>query len=134
MAHSTSFHTKGGRKMAATVQKKTTNAPDETRQFVDKGKVDVFQFGERVAGVGTFEPGWKWSECVKPIAQTDSCQSHHFGYILSGRMRIKGEDGSEEEFGPGDIMLIEPGHDAWVVGSETCKAVDFAVSPTYAQR
>jgi quercetin dioxygenase-like cupin family protein len=115
------------------LRKKSTKSPDETRPFVDRGKVEIFNLGDQVVAVGTFEPGWKWSEHVKPIAKTDSCQSSHFGYVLSGRMRIKSNDGAEEEFGPGDIMLVEPGHDAWVIGSETCKVVDFAIIPTYAK-
>src|SRR5206468_11925959 len=64
----------------------------------------------------TFEPGWKWSESVKPIAGTDSCQVAHTGYQLSGRMVVRMDDGSEHEFRPGDAGIIPPGHDAWVVG------------------
>ena len=120
--------------MAKTVRKKATSKPDETRKFVDKGKVDTFTFEDRTIAIGTFEPGWKWSSHVKPIAGTDTCKSPHFGYVVSGRMRIKGDDGSEEEFATGDIFMIEPGHDAWIVGNDTCRLVDFALSPTYAKR
>jgi len=118
--------------MAKTVQKRSSASPDESRPFAGKGKADLFQFGDHAVGIGSFETGWKWSEHVKPIAQTDSCQSPHFAYVISGRMRIKGDDGSDEEFGPGYIMQVAPGHDAWVVGNETCRIVDFAISPSYA--
>ena len=115
------------------IHKKSTKTPDETRSF-DKGKVEIFNVGDDVVGLATFEPGWKWSEFVKPIAQTDSCQSNHFLYMLSGRMHVKMDDGTEADFGPGEVGLIDPGHDAWVVGNDTCKIIDFAVSPTYAKR
>jgi hypothetical protein len=82
---------------------------------------------------GVFEPGWKWSEDVRPIAGTNSCQASHLGYVVSGRMKIRMEDGGEEELSPGDFFQISPGHDAWVVGSETCVLVDFAGYEQYAK-
>ena len=117
-----------------TAQRKSFNSPDETRQFKGKGKVDLVKFGDTAIGRGTFEPGWRWSENVKPIAQTDSCQSNHLGYILQGRMHIKHNDGTEIEVGPGDAFVTLPGHDAWVVGNEACITLD--VNPsilTYAK-
>ena len=66
----------------------------------------------------TFEPGWKWSECVKPVAGTESCQVRHVGVVQSGRTHVVHEDGTEAEAGPGEAFVIEPGHDAWVVGDE----------------
>jgi len=60
-------------------------------------------------GRGTFEPGWKWSECVKPLAGTDSCQAAHTGYVVSGRMHVVMDDGSEAEVGPGSAIVIPPG-------------------------
>src|SRR5438067_9609103 len=92
--------------------------PDETRQFAGHGKVDIVKLGGGVVGKGVFEPGWRWSQDVKPIAKTESCQVHHLGYVISGRMRIRMDDGTETEVGSGDVMDIEPGHDAWVVGNE----------------
>jgi quercetin dioxygenase-like cupin family protein len=113
---------------------KTLDTPDETRQFVDKGRADVVDLDGTSVLKGTFEPGWKWSEHVKPIAQTDSCQAPHLLYVLSGRMKIVMEDGTEGEIGPGDAAHIAPGHDAWTVGDEACVAVDFGGSSNYAKR
>ena len=106
-----------------TVQTKSLDSPDETRSF-DKGKMQIAQIDEVTAGRVTLEPGWKWSECVKPLAGTDSCQVQHTGYVVSGQMKIVMDDRSEMDLGPGDAYVIEPGHDAWVVGSEPCVVVD----------
>lgn len=114
-------------------ERKSFASPDETRPF-PKGKVELVNIGDTSIGRGTFEPGWKWSECVKPIAQTESCQAPHLGYIVSGRMHVVMDDGTELDFGPGDAMLLPPGHDAWIVGNESCVAVDFSGFENYAQR
>jgi mannose-6-phosphate isomerase-like protein (cupin superfamily) len=82
---------------------------------------------------GTYEPGWKWSENVKPIAKTDSCEATHLGYIVSGRMKVMMDDGSEAECGPGDVAAISPGHDAEVIGDEACVMVDFGEVSDYAK-
>ncbi len=84
-------------------------------------------------GRATFEPGWKWSDCVKPIVGTDSCQTLHTGYVVSGRINIVMNDGTEREFGPGDAYRIEPGHDAWVVGNEPYVGLDFTGAADYAK-
>jgi hypothetical protein len=89
--------------------------------------MDVVTLGDFTVGRGVFEPGWRWSEDVKPIAGTDSCQSRHTGYCLSGRMTVRFDDGSEVDIGPGDVMVIEPGHDAWTVGEEPCVLLDTGV-------
>ena len=117
----------------AGIEVKSLDAPDETRPFADKGQADVVTIGGGTVLRGTFEPGWRWSDHVKPIAGTESCQSPHFLYMLSGRMKVVMDDGTEGEAGPGDVVRIEPGHDAWVVGEETCEAVDFGPSPAYAK-
>ena len=83
-------------------------------------------------GLGTFEPGWRWSENVKPLASTDSCQVEHIGYVLQGRMALKMDDGKEHEFGPGDTFHMPPGHDAWIVGDEKCVLLDFGGLKGYA--
>ncbi len=105
-------------------QRKSFKSPDETRPFKGKGKLELVKFGDTPIGRATFEPGWRWSEHVKPIAQTDSCQTNHLGYVLQGRMHVKHNDGTEIEVGPGDAFVVVPGHDAWVVGSEACIALD----------
>ena len=107
--------------------------PDETRRF-DKGRMDVANMGQTVIGRFTFEPGWKWSTSVKPMVKTESCQMHHTGYIISGRMRARMDDGTEMEFGPGEAVIVPPGHDAWVVGNEPCVGIDFTGAKTYAQK
>ncbi len=113
---------------------KNFDSPDETRPFEGKGQAEVVNVAGQTIGRGTFEPGWRWSEHVKPIAQTDSCESPHFLYTLSGRMHVAMNDGTEGEVGPGDVALIEPGHDAWVVGDEPVVTIDFGPSPAYAKR
>jgi hypothetical protein len=119
--------------MAETV-KKSLNKPDESRSF-PKGKIDVVKIGDTVFGKAVFEPGWKWSECVKPIVGTKSCMVHHKAYIVSGRMAIQMDDGSKTEVGPGDFFDCPPGHDAWIVGNEPCVAYDFAPgAATYAKK
>jgi quercetin dioxygenase-like cupin family protein len=85
-------------------------------------------------GRATFEPGWQWSKHVKPIAKTDSCQASHMGYFISGRMKVVMDDGEEQEFGPGDLMICPPGHDAWTVGDEACVVVDWQGVADYAKR
>ena len=109
----------------ASVEVKSFDSPDETRPFEGNGQANIVKLGERSVGRGTFEPGWKWSQNVKPIAQTDSCQVHHLGYCVSGRMRIVMDDGGEAEIGPGDVVDIPPGHDAETIGDEACVLVDF---------
>ena len=102
--------------------------PHEVRPFQAHGHMDVVTLGEFTLGRGTFEPGWKWSEDVKPIAGTDSCQVHHTGYCLSGHMTIRLDDGTESTISPGDVVDIEPGHDAWVDGDEACIFLDTGVA------
>jgi len=116
-----------------TLQVKGFDQPDEVRPFAAHGSMKVVQLGETTAGYGTFEPGWRWSEDVKPIAGTDSCQAHHTIYIISGRMHIVMNDGTERELGPGDAAVIPAGHDAWTVGDEACLAVDFTGVARYAK-
>src|ERR1035438_7223595 len=99
------------------MEKKSMAKPEETRTF-PKGKVELVKVGEFTVGKATFEPGWKWSESVKPIAKTHSCQMPHTNFHLSGRLRVRMDDGTETEFGPGEVGMIPPGHDAWVVGNE----------------
>jgi quercetin dioxygenase-like cupin family protein len=113
---------------------KRFDSPDETRPFADKGQARVVNLGDNSALRGTFEPGWRWSDHVKPIAKTDSCQSPHLLYVLSGRMKVVMNDGTEGEVGPGDAARIDPGHDAWVVGEEACEVVDFGAMATYAKQ
>ena len=115
-----------------TVEKKNVNSPDETRKF-EKGHVDIVNIGGGIVGRATFEPGWKWSDHVKPIAKTDWCEAPHFGYTISGRARMRTSSGEEYDTGPGDVFKIAPGHDAWVVGDEPWVNVDWAGLAQYAK-
>ena len=112
---------------------KRFESPDEVREFRGKGFVELVDLNGHAVGRGTFEPGWRWSENVKPIAGTESCQVDHIGYMLKGRMALKMDDGTEREFGPGDTFHMPPGHDAWIVGDETCVLLDFGGLKGYAQ-
>jgi uncharacterized cupin superfamily protein len=117
------------------VEVKSFDSPDEVRRFEGKGQAAVVQIAGRTIGKGTFEPGWRWSENVKPIAGTDSCQVSHLGYVVSGRMTVRMDDGSEGSVGPGDVVAIPPGHDAWVdEGGEPCVLIDFGEFGDYAKR
>ena len=100
------------------------DSPDETRT-PEKTRVDVVRMGDTTAARLVFEPGWKWSECVRPVVGTDSCQVRHVGVVQSGRLVVKHEDGSEVEVGPGKAYVIEPGHDAWVEGDERFVSFEF---------
>ena len=90
------------------------------------------QLDDRVVGRMTYEPGWRWSVDVKPIAGTQACQFHHVGVTMSGRLRVEMQDGIEMEIGPGEVFEIPPGHDAWVVGDEPWISVDFEAMRGYA--
>jgi quercetin dioxygenase-like cupin family protein len=115
------------------LERKTFDAPDEVRQMNDKGLVELVKIGGGVVGKVTFEPGWRWSEHVKPIAGTESCQVDHLGYVVSGRQGVRMDDGTELEFGPGDVVAIPSGHDGWVIGDEPCVLLDFAGMAHYAK-
>jgi len=106
---------------------KTLDKPDERRDF-PRGHLETVQLTGLVFGRATFEPGWRWSESVKPLAGTEVCEFHHNLYCVQGRMRIRMRDGSEQEIGPGDIAVVPPGHDAWVLGDKACVMYDFSGS------
>jgi hypothetical protein len=104
--------------------KRSFDTPEEIRSF-DKSKVEVVYLGDIEAIRVTNQPGWSWSERVKPIARTDSCHVSHPIHVFSGRIVVRMDDGSEAEFGPGDDGSIPPGHDARIVGNEPFISIDF---------
>ena len=106
------------------------SAPDETRA-PDKTKVDIVRMGGTSAARMSLEPGWRWSECIKPVAGTDSCQVEHIGYVLEGEMTVRMDDGSELHVGSGETFHMPPGHDAWSVGDQTCVFVEFSRGNDY---
>lgn len=107
-------------------------SPKEVREFV-KGKLELFRFSGAVVGRATFEPGWKWSTCIKPLANTESCQASHFGYQLSGTMMVQMDNGIQMTTNTGDFVSIPPGHDGWVVGNEPAVFLDFQGMIDYAK-
>jgi quercetin dioxygenase-like cupin family protein len=103
---------------------KSTNVPEETRTF-EKGRIELVKVGGTTIGRAVFQPGWRWSIHVKPIAKTNSCQATHLWQEVSGTLSLRMDDGTEREVKAGEIALIPPGHDGWVVGNEPVVAFDF---------
>jgi Cupin domain len=106
-------------------KKSLDSSPDETITF-EKGKVEIAKVGDTNIGRGYFEPGWSWEKSIKPIAKTDTCQLPHTHYVISGRLKVVTDDGTEEEFGRGDVAYVPPGHNSWVVGNEPLVILDFS--------
>jgi hypothetical protein len=106
---------------------------DETRTF-GHGRVEVVKFADGTVGRLTLEPGWRWSNDVKPIAGTEWCEVAHFQYVVSGKLHVATRDGKQIDLGPGSVSNLPPGHDAWVVGSEPVVLVDWNGALKYAQR
>jgi hypothetical protein len=115
------------------MEQRNFSQPEETRTF-EKGKVEVVSLGGFTFGRAVFEPGWRWSTCVQPIAKTKSCEAPHLNLHLAGRLHIVMDDGTEREFGPGEIGEIPPGHDAWVVGDEPVVLIDISGMESYAKK
>jgi mannose-6-phosphate isomerase-like protein (cupin superfamily) len=110
---------------------KNLNKPDETRYF-EKGKLEIININGTIVGRIILDPGWRWSKHVKPIAKTKGCVAQHFQYHVSGTLKIVMDDGTEIECTAGDVSLVPPGHDAWVVGNEPVVIVDFHGMADYA--
>jgi hypothetical protein len=111
---------------------KNFGKPDEVRKF-PYGHLELVTIGGATVGRAVFEPGWKWSTSVQPIAKTVSCEAPHFQYHVAGVLKVVMDDGSEFECHPGDVSLLPAGHDAWVVGNETAVVVDFQGMVDYAK-
>jgi class 3 adenylate cyclase len=114
------------------LQRKRFSEPANVRTF-PHGRVDVIELDDVVVGRMTYEPGWRWSVDVRPIAGTQSCEYHHLGVTLSGRLRVGMPDGTELELGPGDVFEIPPGHDAWVLGDEPWVSIDWEAMRSFAR-
>jgi hypothetical protein len=117
----------------AKAERKDLSSPDEVRTF-EKGKLDLVKIGGGVVGRLTLEPGWRWSQHVKPTAGTEWCEAPHFQYHVSGRIHVVMSDGTEFEVGAGEITALPQGHDAWVVGDEPVVLIDWAGASNYAKR
>jgi hypothetical protein len=123
--------------MAATDARQQTEhkgfeQPDETREFPN-GRAEILKIGDGEVGRFIFEPGWRWSNDVKPLAETESCEAPHFQYHVSGQLAIRMDDGTELVAGPGDITSLPSGHDAWVVGDESAVVIDWYGASNYAK-
>lgn len=115
------------------LQRRRFSEPSDVRT-IPRGRIEVVELDDTVVGRMTYEPGWRWSVDVQPIAGTDTCQYHHIGLTLAGRLRAQMTDGTELEIGPGDVFEIPPGHDAWVIGDVPWVSVDFEAMRTYGKR
>ncbi len=115
------------------LQRKRFTEPSDVRT-IPRGRIDVVELDDTIVGRMTYEPGWRWSVDIQPIAGTDTCQYHHLGVTLSGRLHVQMPDGTELEIGPGDVFEIPPGHDGWVVGDEPWVSVDFEAMRTYGKQ
>jgi hypothetical protein len=112
---------------------KEMSKPDEVRTF-PHGKLELVNVGGGLVGRLTLEPGWKWSNDVKPIAGTDWCEAPHFQYQVSGHAHLVMQSGEEVDTGPGDITVLPAGHDGWVVGNEPVVLIDWHGASHYAER
>ena len=117
----------------ARAEQKDFSSPDEIRTF-ERGKLELLNMGGGTVGRLTLEPGWRWSQHVKPLAGTEWCEAPHFQYHLSGRLHVVMADGAEFEAGPGDVTALPSGHDAWVVGDEPVVVVDWSGASNYAKQ
>lgn len=112
---------------------KTFKTPDEVREF-PKGRAEILTVGGTEVGRMIFQPGWRWSSDVQPLANTNSCEAPHFQYHISGKLGIRMDDGTEIIAGPGDITSLPRGHDAWVIGNEPAVVVDWFGATNYAKK
>ncbi len=115
----------------ATTEYKNFGKPDDVRTF-PKGRVELINIGGAMIGRGIFEPGWRWSTSVMPIAKTKSCEAPHFQYHVAGTLHVVMDDGTEFDLKPGDVSLLPSGHDAWTVGDEAAIVIDFQGMVDYA--
>lgn len=106
--------------------------PDEVREF-PLGRAEIVKLGGGEVGLYTVQPGWRWSEHIRPLAGTDLCEAPHFQYHVAGTLRVRMADGSEFDVGPGEVSILAPGHDAWVVGDEPVQVVDWGGAHVWAR-
>ena len=114
-------------------QHKSFGQPDEVREFPN-GRAEIISVGDGEVGRMVFEPGWRWTQDVKPLAGTASCEAPHLQYHVSGQLAIRMDDGTEFVAGPGDVTSLPSGHDAWVVGDEQVVVVDWFGASNYAKQ
>ena len=110
------------------LQAKSFDVPDESFPVGSLARVEIIHLGETTAHRATFQPGFRWTEHVKPAVGTDLCEIPHTGYVVSGRIGVRMADGTERELAAGDAFAVPPGHDVWVIGDEPYVAVDFTTA------
>jgi hypothetical protein len=116
----------------AGVEARDFSSPDDIRR-PEKTLIELVNVAGGQIGRYTFQPGWRWSEHIKPVAKTDSCQVEHIGYVVSGSLRVKHDDGGEQDIGAGMVYRIAPGHDGWNAGSVPAVVVEFQGAANYAK-
>ena len=114
------------------LEAKSHSTPDEVRS-PEKTRVEVVRLEGFTIGRFNFEPGWRWSQCVKPVVKTDSCQVAHVGYAVSGRITVRMNDGTQKTIVAGESYTIPPGHDAWVEGNERFVGLEVMSAEQYAK-
>jgi hypothetical protein len=116
----------------AGVEHRNFDSPEETRT-PEKTTVEIVRMAGSEIGRFTFQPGWRWSECIKPVVKTESCQVDHIGYVASGVLHLKHDDGTEVDIKAREVYRIAPGHDAWVLGDQPFVGVEFQGAANYAR-
>lgn len=116
----------------AGIESRSFDTPDETRT-PDKSRIEVVNLGDTEVGRFTFSPGWRWSECIKPVVGTESCQVDHVGVAVSGRITVMHNDGTKASLSAGVAYRIRPGHDAWVEGDDDFVGYEFKSAAEYAK-
>ncbi|MBV8690027.1 MAG: cupin domain-containing protein [Actinobacteria bacterium] len=116
----------------AGVETNDFSAPDEVRR-PDRTNIEIVKLGGGEIGRFTFQPGWSWSECIKPVVGGESCQTEHVGYMIAGQLQVQSDDGSTVDISAGNVYRIAPGHDAHVVGDDPVTVVEFQGAATYAK-
>ncbi len=111
---------------------KSHSEPDEVRK-PERTLVEVVRLEGFTLGRFSFEPGWRWSDCVKPVVKTEYCQASHVGYVVAGRLTVQMSDGTQKSLKVGDAYTIPPGHDAWVEGKERFVGIEVMSAEQYAR-
>src|SRR5215472_2310975 len=104
-------------------ESKSHDTPDETRT-PPKTRVELVRLDGYTIGRFNFEPGWRWSTCVKPVVGTESCPNAHVGYAISGQLVVRLDDGTQKTVSAGESYTIPAGHDAWVQGNAPFVAIE----------
>jgi hypothetical protein len=111
---------------------KSHSAPDEVRS-PDKTRVELVRLEGHTLGRFNLQPGWRWSECIKPVVKTELCELSHIGYVVSGKMTVRLQDGTKKTIAAGESYSIPPGHDAWVEGKEPFVGIEMMSAEAFAK-